>query len=57
MRQTDPLNEEEVQNHKETKKQIIQEEYKFFTYTQSYKYVKHVPIHNCIDPSFLSHHL
>ena len=52
MRQADPLNEEEVQNQKETKIQIIQEEYKFFTYAQSYNYVKRVPFHSCIDPSF-----
>ena len=30
MRQADPLNKEEVQNQKETKKQISQEEYKIF---------------------------
>ena len=52
MRQADPLNEEEVQNQKETKKQITQEEYTFFTCAQSHKYVKRVPIHNCIDLSF-----
>ena len=51
MRQADPLNKEEVQNQKQTKKQIIQEEYKFFTYAQSYNYVKCVPIHNCTDLS------
>ena len=32
MRQANPLNEEEVQNQNGTKKQIIQEEYNFFTY-------------------------
>ena len=29
--------------------QIIQEEYNFFTYAQSYDYVKRISTHNCID--------
>ena len=51
MHQADPLNEEEVQNQNESKKQIIQEEYNFFTYANSYNYVKHISSHNCIDPA------
>ena len=45
-------NEEEVQNHKETKEQITQEDYNFFTYAQSNNYVKRISVHNCIDPLF-----
>ena len=54
---TDPLNEEEALNLKETKEQITQEEYKFFTYALSHNNVKLISIHNCMIQPFLSHHL
>ena len=49
MHQADPLNEEEVLNQREQRIQIKQEDYKFFTYAQSYNYVKRVTIQIRLD--------